>query len=291
MVQFSELTKMTQDIWSFVWPPLAICIIAYFVAHYFHPVGTKNVLRNAVASAKAYGIKLERTRAILEPYGLTKLVPVISVIVLASFMFILNGPISNLVENIPPYISYQPDLLISKTMSEDQQLVLIRKYPMTHGLNEAYYLASENTELENKIEFKYDRVTFWYQAHLLLKFAFVFSVIMLVISLKNGLSKGKQFAKFFLMSVFLSVLWIICLTSLLYQQEQEIYDESRRVILFLNKDATAILAYPINDEERKKLSPTWNQREERWWKIYFFDSDRLKWIQRTLYPYDSSKRR
>lgn len=289
-MQFSDLTKMVQDIWSFAWPPLAICISAYFIARYLHPKGTNNVLRETVVRAKKYGKKLDNTRTILEPYGLTKLVPAISIVVLVSCMFLLNGPVSSLVDNIPPHISYQPALLITKTMSETQQLALIRKYPMTHGVGEAYYLALENARLESKTKPTYDRALLWYQTHELLKFALIFAIIIFIASLKAGLPIGRQIAKILLISALISFLWIISLTSLLYQQEQEIYEESKPVILSLQKDAPSLLALPITDEERKKLSRTWNERDQRWWRIYLFDSNRLKWMQRTFCPYNPQKR-
>ncbi|KHS70967.1 hypothetical protein RC77_05500 [Pectobacterium brasiliense] len=290
-MQFSDLTKMVQDIWSFAWPPIAICSVAYFMARYFHPVGTNNLLRKTVIRAKEYSKKLESVRVILEPYGLTKLVPAISMVVLVSCMFLLNGPITNIVDSIPPYVYYQPDILITKTMSETQQLALIRKYSMTRSLGEAYYLALENARLESKTKSTYDSVMIWYQAQELLKFALIFAIIMFFVGLKAGLPIVRQIVKMLLMSTLLAFLWIISLASLLYQQEQVLYDESKPVILSLEKDAPSLLALPITDEEREKLSPAWNIRDQRWWQIYLFDPHRLEWMQKTFSPHDPHKRR
>lgn len=283
-MQFSDLTKMAQDIWSFSWPPLAICSIAYFMASYFHPTGTINAFQRTVAKAKKYGRKLESARAILEPYGLTKLVPTISIVVVVSFMFLLNGPVTSLVSNLPPHISYQPDLLIANTMSQPQKLALIRQYPMTRGLGEAYYLALENVKLESKNQPSYNLAMIWYQVHELLKFAFVFAIIMFLISLNAGLPKGRMFLKLLMVSSVLASLWLVSLTNLLYQQEQELYLESRAVVLSLEKNAPTLMALPMTAEEEEKLDPAFLKRSPTWWSIYLYDTHRLRWLQKTFFP-------
>ncbi|MFH7826068.1 hypothetical protein [Kluyvera chengduensis] len=283
-MQFSDLTKMVQDIWSFSWPPLAICIIAFFMARFFHPIGTIYAFRATVARAKKYGMALESARTILEPYGLTKLVPTISIVVVISVMFLLNGPVTSLVSDLPPHISFQPDLLLSDFMSQSQKLALIRQYPMTRSLGEAYYLALESVRLESKNEPSYNLPEIWYQVHELLKFAFVFAIIMFFISLRAGLPIGRLLVKLISVSFFVVYLWCLSLTALLYEQQQQLYLESRPVVLSLEKNASTLMFLPMTTKEEEKLTPGLHERGLTWWNIYLYDKHRMQWLQKTFLP-------
>jgi len=143
-MQFSDITKSVQDAWHFAWPPLVLSGITYFVARYFHADGTDAVLQRVAENIKDYGAKLDSVRAVLEPYGLTKLVPIVSVVAFIGFIYLLNGPLTIAVSNIPPHLSYQPDKLITRSLSENERLLLIRKYPTVRSLSEAYYLALDS---------------------------------------------------------------------------------------------------------------------------------------------------
>ncbi|MEH1242658.1 hypothetical protein V7H95_14595 [Serratia marcescens] len=288
-MQFSDIIKMVQDIWSFSWPPLVICGLAYFMARFFHPAGTTSSLQKILSGMKKYGDKLESTRTILEPYGLTKLVPTISIIMLVSGMFLLNGPITSLVSNIPPYVSYNLALLATKAMSEAQQLALIRKYPMAQSVVEAYYLALRSAELESKIKPDYEGLSLWNQAQDLLKFALVFATIMLIVSLKAKLPLGKQITKYLLVLVVLMFLWTISLAGLLFQQERVINEESDMVVIPLIKDASPLLTLPITEKEMDELNQVSHEMSQNWWQVYVIDEYRWEWVKKTFYPNSEPK--
>lgn len=268
-VQFNDITKMVQDIWSFAWPPLAIVVIAYFMAYYFHPQGTNKLLHKIVTNIKKYSKKLEIAHSLIEPYGLTKLVPAISLVVLVACMYLINGPISSLVDNMPPQIHYYPDIVIEKHLSENRQLALLRKYPMADSVSEAYFVALEDVKPNSKTDPANKRANIWYQILLLLKFSFLFAIIMFFISIKSGLSLTRQFARLLITLSIITTLWISSCFSLLIEQNQDFYDEERLVVYSLIKDSPSLMAPPITKEEKEKLTPTWFEKDQRWWDISF----------------------
>src|SRR5207248_4375692 len=114
----------------------------------FNPDGTDYFLEMLGTSAKSYGAKLDSIKSLLQPYELTKLVPVISLVLVIGFLYLLNGPIAASVSNLPPHLSYSPDELIGRALSQDERLLLIRKYPTAESFNQAYYLALEGAKVE-----------------------------------------------------------------------------------------------------------------------------------------------
>src|SRR5438874_13774191 len=98
-MKFSDITMAAHDAWTFAWPPLVLCGIAYLVAHFFNPDGTDYFLQMLGTSAKSYGAKLDSIKSLLQLYELTKLVPVISLVLVIGFLYLLNGPIAASVSN------------------------------------------------------------------------------------------------------------------------------------------------------------------------------------------------
>jgi hypothetical protein len=285
-MKFSDLTKAIQDAWSFAWPPLVFFIIAYVIAQYFHPNGTNDALRCLVARMKEYGLRLESIRSVLEPYGLTKLVPVISAVVVVGLMHLVNSPLTAVVDNIPPHLTYSPDVLIGQFMSENERLLLLRKYPTAKGMNDAYYLGVESAKAETKNGSANDRVQIWYKVQHFIKFGAAASVILFVASVKGGLPVGPQIAKFAFVLVLLICAWAVSLVGLLYQQEQKFYDEWQPIRLTLQEDATSILATPITDEEKRKIAI---DSKRRWWNVNVFNMYRWVWIKKTFILSDQSR--
>jgi hypothetical protein len=278
-MQFSDITRSVQDAWEFAWPPLVLCVGFYSISRYFNEEATSDLLRSLAAVIKDYGTKLDGVRTVLEPYGLTKLVPIISIVAVIGLMYLINGPLTIAASNLPPYISYQPDRLITQNLSEQERILLVRRYPTTRSLNEAYYLALEGARSEMKEHARSNRAELWYQTQTFLKFALGAALIVLVLSIKAGMPTVGQLWKFFNLSLIVSGFWVVSLTGLLYQQEQQFHDEWRPIKLGLQKDAASVLSAPVTDEERMKIKL---ESDQRWWRVYVLDPYRLTWLKRTF---------
>jgi hypothetical protein len=285
-MQFSDLTNSIQDVWFFAWPPLVLCCIAYVISRYLHPDGTLDALRQWVARAREYGLKIEAARGLLEPYGLTKLVPVISVVAFVGFMYLLNSPMTDAVSNLPPHLSVQPGLLIAESMSEDDCLLLLRTYPASRSLDDAYSLALVSAKPESKGLPQMSDSGLWEKSQSFIKFAFVVSLVTLIVSLKAGLPVGGQLAKFLLMFLLLTSLWVASVAGLLYKLEHQFYQEWWPIHLALQKDAGSRLTAPITDEERARIAAKDGQR---WWRVYVLDPYLWTWAKRTIFSIQPPK--
>jgi hypothetical protein len=280
-MQFSDIIIAVQDAWNFIWPPLVLCGIAYFVSHFFNANGTNGYLEKLVALGKDYGSKLEDLRALLEPYGLNRFVPVVSLVLAIAFFYLLNVPLTAAVSSLPPHLSYRPDQLIGETMSNEERLLLLRKYPTAESFNQAYYLALEDAESETEVVTRRNRAEIYYKIHDFLKFALVVAVVIVVINMKLGLGARSQLTKLVVMGLLLGVLWFGSLLGLLYHQEQQFYDEWSPIHLSLQKDAATILSEPATDDETGRLEV---EKGVRWWQVYLFDPYLITWMRRTLFP-------
>lgn len=283
-MEFSDITKSVHDAWSFAWPFLVLCGIVYLIARFFNSVILDKSLNNIHALVEVHGKELGSLKKALEPYGLNSLIPLLFFVLIVSIMYLLNGPATEAVSHIPPYVSFSPDVLIDKTMHENEKLLLIRKYPTATDLNDAYYLALEKykpeaSELGNRAEI-------WFKMQNFLKFSLVIAIIMVLIDIRQGLSLIGQLGKLGIFLVLIAVLWSISLVGLLYDMEQQFHQDWQVIKLSLQDDAATILTIPATKEEQSKINEWENHdvKGQNWWHVYLFDQYRITWIGRTFLP-------
>lgn len=282
-MQFSDITKAIHDAWTFAWPPLVLCLIAYLVARYLNHDLTLQFVSNIFNSLKDYGKQIEGVRDILEPYGLTKLVPIVFAVAVIGFLYILNAPVTVLASKLPPHLSYSPDILLSRSMSEDEKLVLVRKFPAANSFNSAYYMAlktygkpmGENNPSFAEINYKVDNF---------IKFAAIISLVAAFFFVKNGSSLVGQMLKILMLLVILSPIWAINLLQLLKNQENQFYNEWNDVRVELLKDADKLLESEKDDEEKQIIERASEQRGKRWWRVTVYDPYYIDWLKYTIFP-------
>src|SRR5215475_14338900 len=103
-MQFNDIIKAVHDAWTFSWPPIVMCIVLYCIAHYLNAEGTRQTIEIIITLAKSYGTRIENATSILEPYGLTKLIPVISAVLVIGLLYVVNGPVTIFASKLPPHI-------------------------------------------------------------------------------------------------------------------------------------------------------------------------------------------
>ena len=276
-MQFSDITKTIHDAWKFSWPPLFICGIAYLISYFLNPIGTKNFMLQLTQLLKNYGNEIDQLKNILEPYGLTKLVPVIFLIIFIGFLYLINNPILITASNLPPHLSFSPDILNKNTMSKEEKLLLVRKYPAARHFNIAYCLALHDTKKGD--ESFTNRAEIYYKIHDFAKLALVLAIIFSIMNILGGQNLFYQLFKLILIFLVISFVWIFSLVGLLYQQEQQFWDDRRSIQLTIQVDAQSILREPISEEEKEKIK---DNNEKKWWRIYFIDTYRFSWIKWTF---------
>lgn len=286
-MQFSDLTRAVHDAWIFAWPPIVLCAIVFVIARYLSPEVTDEALRQAVIQMREYGRNLDGVRTLLEPYGLTKLVPITCAIIIIGFFYILNGPVTILVSILPPTIVFRPYILFARTSPEQEVLLLTRRYPGAIDVSQAYYFAVNSLNAKSDVgnkdrstEIGGSRAELWYKTGNFIKFAFLVSLLITIINVRNGLPLVHQMVKLVLIFIVLLVCWMVFLVGYLYQQEQQYHDEWQSLKLMLQDDASNLLLQPVTDEERRNIAFF---RREQWWRVDFVDKYRWYWLKQTFF--------
>lgn len=279
-MQFSDITKAVHDAWTFSWPPLVMCAIAYLVSRHLNAAGTGRAIESLTANIKAYGVQLDSARSLLEPYGITTLIPIVSAVAVIGFLYILNGPITILASKLPPHVSYSPDTLLSRSMSDQEKLVLLRKYPAANGFNAAYYMALQEhspTQTSNRAELNYKIGNF-------IKFALLAALVLLVVNVIQGVSVGSQLLRFMLLLLLLAPLWCVNFVSLLRNQENQFHHEWAAVRVQLLADSRSLLEKEQSQMEKEVFEALSRDRGRRWWRVYLFDPHAVTWFRYTFFP-------
>jgi hypothetical protein len=248
-MQFSDLTKAIHDAWTFSWPPIIVCVIFIWVSRYLNPKGTHQMIKALAEKVKINRAQVESVRLLLEPYGLTKLIPVVSAVALIGFLYVVNGPLLQIASKLPPHISYQPDVLIYKSISQEEKLVLLRKYPAAESFNSAYYMALRGRKTGNSVATP-NRAEFNYKVELFIKFAFLSAMALVVMNVKHGLPFWSQLLKVVFMAALVSPIWFVNFVSLLRNQENQFYDEWAAVRIELLAHSQTLLEK--NESVREK---------------------------------------
>lgn len=281
-MQFSDITKAVHDVWTFSWPPIVLLLVIYFVSKYLNSDGTRESLGWLSETAKFYGGRLNELKDILEPYGLTKLIPVISAIAVIGMFYLLNGPVTIVASNLPPHISYSPDIALERSMSEEEKLVLLRKFPTADHFNSAYYMALNSYKPSE--EPKSGRADLNHKIDNFIKFAALTTIILFFINIKFGSPIFSQLGKSLLLITILIPIWGINFTILLKKQEQQFFDEWNTVRVELLKDSKKLIELDASEEETNIINQFRENREKRWWRIYFFDPHFIPWFKYTFFP-------
>jgi hypothetical protein len=277
-MKFSDITAAVREAWQFAWPPLVACLVAYYVADFLYPSGVTRVTGTLRSSATSVGSSLSVFKEIIEPFGLTTLVPFVGLVFVITFLFLVNTAAMVWSSELPPYLSYRPDRLLFDRMGEKEKVLLFRRYPTAQHFNAAYYMALEEHKAKG-LPLRNSRATTYYQFHNFIKFAVAIALVTFVIAVRNREVTFGLFAKMLVVGAGATVLWGVGFVGLLYEQEQQFSREWAAVRAELQADASKLLEKEITAEERLKI------REPivgRWWRLYAFDPYRVTWFKNTF---------
>ena len=280
-MNFSDLTKTIQNAWEFSWPPVIMSLLFYWIAHYLNPAGTKKIMESITQKISDYGSRVESVRILLEPYGLTKLVPVVSAIMVVGTLFFVNGPLVDLAAKLPPHVDFSPENLIARTMSDEDKLLLLRKYPSALDFTDAFYMAwmehtkdkSGQTDNEAGLNFMVDNF---------IKLTLVYLVVLYVINLKSGKKFWRLSLKMLFVAVMLLSLWTINFVSLLKNQQNQFFGEWASVRGSLQKEAATLMKDQEAPTEEMNFKMQVSEKPEKWWRFYIVDPYDLQWFQQTF---------
>ena len=274
-MDFSDIRTTIHDVWNFCWPPVLAVVVLLAVLRFVHPP-TSRLVPSFLGFLHERADTVTRLRELLEPYGLSRMVPAILLIVVIAVLFLVNQIALGAASKLPPYVSYQPDVLLASRMRDNDKLLLFRRYPTAEHLNAAYHMALKEFAAKPS-ECTHSGTPPYHRLHTFTKFAAICVLLGIVLGWRDhsfaALLRG------LILLLLLAALWLITFVGLLYQTEQDFSREWARVRLSLQVDANVQLIDPVTDDEFQKLvEPVYG----RWWRIYLFDPYQVSWIKRTL---------
>lgn len=275
-MQFSDITSSVHDVWTFIWPPIIMIFIAYCVTRFLLPGSVGDFISSITGRLKSYSPKMEELRKQLEVYGLGKIIPISSLVILIFFLYLLNGPVVQFAAKLPPYLSYQPSVLMEKRASDSDKLLLLRTYPTAGSLNEAYFLALERLKIQKS---KYNRVEIHYKIQNFIKFALLFGILILFYGAVGRYPFLPILSRFLPFTLIICMIWAVSFPFLLYNHEQELYDEWRSIEAKLQESATILLKEPATEEEKNRIN---RYSKDGWWDVKLWNTYIFKWSKRTL---------
>ena len=280
-MQFSELTKTIQNAWEFMWPPVIMGLLFYWLAHYLNPEGTQKKIDEISAAIKNYGSRIENLRSILEPYGLTKLVPVVSAVMVVGTLFFINGPLLDLAGKLPPHIDFSPENLIIQSVADEDKYLLLQKYPSAIDFTDAFYMAwmeytkDKSTQIESQAGLNFIIDNF-------IKLLFVCLVFVYIFSLKTGQKIWKLSFKTLLVFVMLMIVWAFNFVALLKNQQNQFFGEWVEVRTVLQKDAASLMKDQSAPSEEMLYKMQAAEEPEKWWCFYIIDPYEIIWFKQTF---------
>lgn len=280
-MQFSELTKTIQDAWEFMWPPVIMSLLFYWIAHYLNPEGTQKKIDEITAEIKNYGSRIENLRTILEPYGLTRLVPVVSAVMVVGTLFFINGPLLDLAGKLPPQIDFSPENLIIQSVADEDKYLLLQKYPSALDFTDAFYMAwmeytkDKSTQIESQAGLNFILDNF-------IKLLFVYLVGVYIVNLKSGQKFWRLSIKTLIVLLVIAVIWALNFVALLKNQQNQFFGEWAAVRAVLQKDAAALMKEQSAPSEEMLYKMQAGEKPEKWWRFYIIDPYEIIWFKQTF---------
>lgn len=277
-MQFSEITKSVQDAWNFSWPPVLMCIILYALVRFIIP-SKKNTLSALIDLTLSHAGTMENARRALDPYGLSKLVPFVSLILVITVFYILNSVILLNCQYIPPHLDVREDVFAWKRFPVDKKILIYRSHPTAKSWNAAYYDAARKSKA---FDIDDDRRSPYFRTEYFIKYTAIICAIILVFGVRRSGFSFKILGKGALVLAACALAWFANLLLLLFEEQQVIYTQGDTIQSYLLEKRPGIMTDPEPSEAEKRLL-----REhigERWWSIQFIDFVKYQMIFHELSP-------
>jgi hypothetical protein len=273
-MKFSEITAAVNDLWTFCWPPVVACALFYELCIYFVPGQVQLAQSKTLMFLTMAGKSLEARHDALEPFGLNKLVPFLTLFLVIAVLFLVNR-IVVLCGRLPPHLSFRPDIFLWSVLSLKQKLLLFRRYPTAETFNNAYYMGLR----EVPAQALRSELTMYLKVDMFVKFCLAMAVALAIYARVVHLPLGGVLARLLGVSCMAAAIWVIATIGRLYAQQQQFWDDWAKVDQSLQTDVRVLLDGPLSMAESRLLAA---QEGGRWWTISLMNTYWLRWFGATF---------
>jgi len=276
-MKLDGLFSLIHEIWSRVWPSLVYILILYYFCNLFYPSETRNMISEYANYLYEYGKKIDSLKVLLQPYGLTSLIPTICFIIIAFIIYIISGPINILFLSFPPQISFIGDSssIPVKILSDKEKTLLIRKNPLANSVSQAYFQEKIKYSNEVKDPNPARMINSLDYFGAFLRFSITISTILYILNFSLFF---KNFLIYFLHLIVQIFLLYIYILSYIFQEYQRQVNETELIKVNLEKDIK-LLEEPLNEQEKELISFSLEYSGNGpWWRITLLNSYKINWF-------------
>ena len=268
------LFSLIHEIWSRIWPSLVYILILYYFCNLFAPSETKSIISEYGNYLYQYGKKINDVKSLLQPYGLTSLIPTICFTIIAFIVYMISGPINGFFLSLPPQISFISYASIAlKYLSDKEKTLLIKKHPLASSVSHAYFLEVSKYSNEVKdlnLPRPLNSLDYF---GAFLRFSITISTILYIL---NFSSLIRNFPNYFFHLIIQIFLLFIYITNYIFQEYQRQLNEFELIKVSLEKDIKLLEEEPLNEQEKYLINDL--PYSENWWQIRLLDSYKINWF-------------
>ncbi|HXA18615.1 MAG TPA: hypothetical protein VN380_16595 [Thermoanaerobaculia bacterium] len=280
-MNFAQIAAAVKDVWDFLWPPIALIVVLLAITRAVAP--KTNVVLALWLRARLDSEHQARMNEIVDRVGLGKTLAA-TFIFIGVFALYVTATVSTVVgAAIPPNISYFPDRILARRISDDDAACIWSRYPYTEGLRDAIDAARRDGHLKMVEEASNP----WRESALAARRTFDAVKFLALWALAFAVAEAWRTRRFLrpaaraviIMSL-LSMLELIVFVHFLYCARQSVFTS---VV-----DLTAIERVLGTCNERTRLTPDQKtaidtMRRESWWKLSGATSDYVDFAVREVF--------
>lgn len=274
-MNFQAIIDAIHQAWSFAWPPISFLVISLLIIYFLNPVMALNRFRLVLHHLRTFGTQFKKAQEVLEPFGLTKLIPLISAIIFIFILYLINGPYLTICKQIPPHLGFREGVLVESLTTFQEKVQIIRMYPRCIDFNQAYFLAVAKLLQKDYDLYHLDKIAFYERMIGLIKSLIPVTIFFLFYNWKSTLATSNKVIRF------LCVLGILALSLygviIAHRYHKEMH---HKVELNAVRDALADKEWSaISKLTVYEKSKFIDHKYERWYIVYFIASERIEWFK------------
>ncbi|OZI06611.1 hypothetical protein BWI93_19215 [Siphonobacter sp. BAB-5385] len=273
-MNFQAIIDAIHQAWSFAWPPISFIVISLLIIYFLNPVMALNRFRGVLHHLRTFGANFKEAQEVLEPFGLTKLIPLISAIIFIFILYLINGPYLTICKQIPPHLGFREGVLVESLTTFQEKIQIIRMYPRCVDFNQAYFLAVAKLLPKDYDLYHLDKIAFYERMIGLIKCLIPVTVIFLIYNWKSVLPFWNKVLRFVcvIMTLSLSLYGVIIAHRYHKEMHHKVEINAIRDVL---ADKPWSSTPDLTSYEKSKFVDHTN---ERWYIVYFIASERIEWF-------------
>jgi hypothetical protein len=298
-----NIGKIVTETWSFLIEPVIATALGLIIIYYLASDRVSGIIARFPVPNRISG-ENNNILKLLDAYGLTKLIPIASIIFIVFALHAANITLRMIGDILPGHIYYKPDSIILHVTGRE----LYDLWEKNHHINSPKEVAeyaqqvieiskSKNpSSLGQDSNHWKDNVSHNYYCFALSKVYLAIGIVVTIIRLRDTGKRRRTLRRFIVILLLCSFTGIFYMYSIIYSLEQkamadigvlrgDLYNNPGAIMVKEDSPPTDY-TYGLREEtfRDRQLHAACNEADKSWWEFKFFGSnDFIKWIRRTTF--------